>query len=110
SLSEDILEEYMTRAREWRCWYVYPSLLHEVQVDKSKDELYTICPELDRENAYEAIMRLLEARMRRSWTMTRYFGPANLEEVVNKVRLQSQQKETGEPPDDKGDEAAQEEL
>ena len=23
----------MTRAREWRCWYVYPSLLHEVQVE-----------------------------------------------------------------------------
>ncbi|CAE7782368.1 F8H [Symbiodinium sp. KB8] len=44
----------MMRAREWRCWYVYPSLLHEVQVEKSRDELYTICPELDRENAYEA--------------------------------------------------------
>ncbi|OLQ11012.1 putative glucuronoxylan glucuronosyltransferase F8H [Symbiodinium microadriaticum] len=97
SLPEEVLEEYMMRAREWRCWYVYPSLLHEVQVEKSRDELYTICPELDRENAYEGIMRLLEPRMRRSWTMSRYFGPKDVEKVVEKIRSESQQKESTAP-------------
>ncbi|CAE7641986.1 tas [Symbiodinium sp. CCMP2592] len=100
SLPEEVLEEYMTRAREWRCWYVYPSLLHEVQVDKSRDELYTICPELDKENAYEGIMRLLESRMRKSWTMSRYFGPKDVEKVVEKIRSESQQKELSTPSED----------
>ena len=31
-------------------------------------------------------MRLLAAKMRRSWTMTRYFGPQNFDDMIRRVR------------------------
>ena len=31
-------------------------------------------------------MLLLTGKMRRSWTMTRYFGPENFDEMLRKVK------------------------
>lgn len=53
SIPDSTLQEYMDLSKVWRCWYVYPPLLHEITA-KSPDELYNVCPELDRENAFEA--------------------------------------------------------
>lgn len=85
SISDSTLQQYMDMGKVWQCWYVYPPLLHEI-ASKSPDELHELCPELERENAFEAIMRLLAAKMRRSWTMTRYFGPQNFEDMIRRVR------------------------
>lgn len=55
SIPDSTLQEYMDLSKVWRCWYVYPPLLHEIAA-KPPDELYNVCPELDRENAFEAQM------------------------------------------------------
>ena len=53
SISDSTLQQYMDMGKVWRCWYVYPPLLHEI-ASKSPDELHELCPELERENAFEA--------------------------------------------------------
>lgn len=89
SIPDSTLQEYMDLSKVWRCWYVYPPLLHEIAA-KPPDELYNVCPELDRENAFEAIMRLLTTKMRRSWTMTRYFGPGNFDGMIQRLKEDSE--------------------
>ena len=56
SISDSTLQQYMDMGKVWRCWYVYPPLLHEL-ASKSPDELHELCPELERENAFEAVGR-----------------------------------------------------
>lgn len=75
SLPDEVVEAYMESSRRLRCWYVYPPLLHEVDFDPEHDQLYKVCPNLAEENAFEAIMLLLERKSRISTTMGRYFGP-----------------------------------
>lgn len=38
----------------------------------------------------EAIMRLLTTKMRRSWTMTRYFGPGNFDGMIQRLKEDSE--------------------
>ncbi|CAJ1406967.1 unnamed protein product [Effrenium voratum] len=98
SLSASTLQGYMDASKAWRCWYVYPPLLHEIPAE-SPDELHDVCPSLGEENAFEAIMRLLSAKMRQSWTMTRYFGPGDFDELVRRAR-----ESNSEAPQTKGSE------
>ena len=56
SISDATLLQYLDMGKVWRCWYVYPPLLHEIAA-KSPDELHELCPELERENAFEARSR-----------------------------------------------------
>jgi len=77
----DVLERYMEVARRERCWYVYPPILHEVDQAQESDVLYNICPNLKEENAFQGLMRLLEAKRRVSWTMERFFGPPHGENL-----------------------------
>lgn len=53
SLPDSTVQEYMDASKAWRCWYVYPPLLHEQSMAKS-DELKEVCPGLDEENAFQA--------------------------------------------------------
>ncbi|CAK9011461.1 unnamed protein product [Durusdinium trenchii] len=84
SLPDSTVQEYMDASKAWRCWYVYPPLLHEQSMAKS-DELKEVCPGLDEENAFQAIMQLLASKMRKSWTMTRHFGPGNFHEMLERL-------------------------
>ena len=54
SLSASTLQGYMDASKAWRCWYVYPPLLHEIPAE-SPDELHDVCPSLGEENAFEAL-------------------------------------------------------
>lgn len=74
-LPDEVLEAYMDRSRQNRCWYVYPPLLHEIEADPEADELYRICPRLHEENAFEGIVRILGRKRRVSRTMGRFFAP-----------------------------------
>mmetsp|Transcript_106891 Transcript_106891/g.312504 ORF Transcript_106891/g.312504 Transcript_106891/m.312504 type:complete len:563 (-) Transcript_106891:57-1745(-) len=74
-LPDSVLEAYMESSRRLRCWYVFPPILHEVDVDPEHDQLYKVCPDLADENAFEGIMHQLERKRRASTTMGRFFGP-----------------------------------
>lgn len=63
--TDDALERYMSEARRHRCWYVYPSVLDEVHLTPGPDDLLSVCPNLDEENAFGGILRVL-ARKRRT--------------------------------------------
>jgi hypothetical protein len=72
---DDVLQAYMDNAKQHRCWYVYPPLLHEVEEEREHDILYMICPSLSEENAFQGIMRQMDRKRRASWSMGRFFGP-----------------------------------
>lgn len=59
-----VAEAYMAKARQNRCWYVYPPLLHEVDVPFHFDELYKLCPSLREVNAFTAVLKILEKKRR----------------------------------------------
>eukprot|EP00438_Fugacium_kawagutii_P022000 Skav217028 [mRNA] locus=scaffold1803:338853:352289:- [translate_table: standard] len=54
SISDSTLQEYMDSSKAWRCWYVYPPLLHEIAPKSPDEQMEEVCPHLDRENAFEA--------------------------------------------------------
>jgi len=82
-LPDMALERYMESAREHRCWYLYPALLHEVHLDRETDDLYRVCPNIDLENAFEGIIRLLDRKRRVSRTADRFFGPLTADALVH---------------------------
>lgn len=72
---DEVVERYMENGRRLRCWYVYPTVLHEVHLSRDgKDALESICPDMA-ENAFTGILRILERKRRVSRTMGRFFGP-----------------------------------
>lgn len=81
---DDVVERYMESIRQNRCWYVYPSLLHEVHLDSATDDMLKICPELATQNAYTGIIRLLERKTRVSRTFNRFFVPPEDDAASNK--------------------------
>lgn len=76
-LDDSVVETYMERIRQLRCWYVYPPILHEVELDHRSDGLRKICPHLQEENAFEGIMRILGRKRRQAGSMGRFYGPLN---------------------------------
>lgn len=58
-LSDSTLEDYMRASRRWRCWYVYPPVLHEIA--EQRDELRDVCENED-ENAFEVGKRPSKSR------------------------------------------------
>lgn len=88
SQPDDVVEQYMSSARKNRCWYVYPPLLHELQLS-GDDELYELCPEIEQENAFTGILKLLEKRIRTSWTFDRFFGPPPTDDAEKKSEVLS---------------------
>merc|ERR1711907_357678 len=61
---DDVVDAYMKAARDWRCWYVFPPLLHELHsgLDPRQDDLRKVCPDLDNQNAFSGLMRSLERK------------------------------------------------
>lgn len=74
--SDEVVEALMAAGRLFRCWYVYPPLLHEQETARDVDELARLCPQLDRQNAFKGIVRSLESKRRASRSTFRFFDPS----------------------------------
>merc|ERR1712032_818431 len=83
NLPDEVVELYMEWGRRYRCWYVYPPLLHEIELDPARDDLHEICPDLHDHNAFVGIMQLLNRKRRASWTMNRFFARDGVEGMVD---------------------------
>jgi len=75
ALPDDNLERYMASVRKHRCWYVYPSLLHEIHQSRGVEPLEQVCPGIGEKNAFEGILILLDRKRRVSQTQRRFLGP-----------------------------------
>lgn len=67
----EVVERYMSAARDVRCWFLYPppdvSWLGSVETRKALEEMEDECPNLSSSrNAYYAVVELLARRVRRS--------------------------------------------
>eukprot|EP00928_Gymnodinium_smaydae_P014308 TRINITY_DN15218_c0_g1_i3.p1 TRINITY_DN15218_c0_g1~~TRINITY_DN15218_c0_g1_i3.p1 ORF type:complete len:517 (-),score=80.81 TRINITY_DN15218_c0_g1_i3:131-1681(-) len=69
AVPEEAMDRLLDKAREARCWYVYPPpALDFEHLDLQKGKLDTVCPSWRSRNAYTAIMQLLRRRRRTSHT------------------------------------------
>lgn len=77
-IPDEVLDAYMQSGQRNRCWYVYPPLLAEIELDGSRDMLNRVCPDIQDENAYVGILKVLKKKQRVSRTAGHFLLPLGM--------------------------------